>query len=263
MAEILPASPDVVHRKRGPHDENNAPSAFMANLIVPHSNATPQFGSTDKKARHYYSHGEDINADTEYAMATKRGRMMLQEEQPSPLSSALVSSSSAAAAAGTVSLSSSSSSITPATVQQGWSSITMANNASFGLGSNSELGYLRSQVASLRAQLEITTQQSQQQVAQLTALNGQVVQGAERIQAEKMRLEEDNRILKKAVAIQDSRQREQAQSNNQLQHLLQQAIAQINVLNQENHQLKARLSPRSVYSQTRDVFPHDPPPDVF
>lgn len=78
-------------------------------------------------------------------------------------------------------------------------------------------------------------------------------------------LENENRILKRAVAIQDSRQKEGQQQCEQLQAVLRSAAEHIAQLERANRQLLSELQSRDCNTSTvvSDFFPPQPPPDVF
>ena len=79
-------------------------------------------------------------------------------------------------------------------------------------------------------------------------------------QAAKVVCEEENRILKRAVAIQDGRQKELVVQSQQLQNVLGQAAEHIANLESVNRELRIQLeSNRGQYS----FHSFDRPPDVF
>lgn len=79
-------------------------------------------------------------------------------------------------------------------------------------------------------------------------------------QSAKIVCEEENRILKRAVAIQDGRQKDLQGQNQQLQNVLTQAAEHIGNLERINRELRIQLEPSRVqYS----FHTFDRPPDVF
>ena len=75
---------------------------------------------------------------------------------------------------------------------------------------------------------------------------------------------EENRILKRAVAIQDGRHRELQAQHEQLQAVLAAAAEHVHNLEQANAELAAQLQQQSGGGgYSLDPFPPRPPPDVF
>lgn len=70
---------------------------------------------------------------------------------------------------------------------------------------------------------------------------------------------EENKVLKKAVGIQDNRYRELSSNYDQLQNVMAMAADHIGKLEQSNRELSAQIS-HMTYS---GHFPPGPPPDVF
>jgi hypothetical protein len=134
-------------------------------------------------------------------------------------------------------------------------------------GANMQIDYLNSIIASLRAELDTTTQRHNHQIQQAHNLNAQLIKGSETVHGENQRLVEENKLLKKVVARQDQKHRDQVTQSQQFEYLLGRAVERIGSLTEENNQMKSFISTRlhaadssSVY---RDSFDHNPPPDVF
>jgi predicted RNase H-like nuclease (RuvC/YqgF family) len=103
-----------------------------------------------------------------------------------------------------------------------------------------------------------------QKEAEITALrqrNTELETECHSIQASKRAQEEENKLLKRAVTIQDTRQRELATQNEQLQCVLAQAAQQINLLNQTNRQLKEMVD--NAYNSSGGGNFDYRPPDVY
>ena len=93
------------------------------------------------------------------------------------------------------------------------------------------------------------------QLSHVAKLYKQVCDSNSRIENDNKLLNENLKILKKAVTIQDTRLREISQQN-------QQQEVTISNLNEYIHKLETQLLSSTVYSQSGFYFP-PPPPDVF
>ena len=112
----------------------------------------------------------------------------------------------------------------------------------------------------LRAQFQTSIESKDREVISLrSSLQHQEV-ALSRTQSAKIVCEEENRILKRAVAIQDGRQKDLQGQNQQLQNVLIQAAEHIANLERINCELRAQLEPSRVQYSFHSF---DRPPDVF
>jgi len=89
-----------------------------------------------------------------------------------------------------------------------------------------------------------------------------VVMLGSKMQNDCKRLDEENKLLKRAVNIQDNKLKQADEVNNQLQVILNQAIQRIQQLEESNNELKIALLSRLDTSNSFDNFMRGPP-DVF
>ena len=82
------------------------------------------------------------------------------------------------------------------------------------------------------------------------------------MQSDYKRLDDENKLLKRAVTIQDNKLKQAEEVNNQLQIILNQAIQRIQQLGENNNELKVALLSKMDNSNSFDNFMQGPP-DVY
>eukprot|EP01039_Chlorochromonas_danica_P000967 gene967-1049_t len=127
--------------------------------------------------------------------------------------------------------------------------------------------YLESQLASLKASHQVEMTQREAALTDLAASKLKLIADIQRLQSEKEASQQEGRLLKKAVAIQDGRQRELLSQNAQLQDCLRLALEKIAAYEQVNRSLQYEvniLRGGSALGGGSGFFPPPPPPpDVF
>lgn len=114
--------------------------------------------------------------------------------------------------------------------------------------------------AAVRAEYQAQAEQGERDMQVLRASLQQHEVALSQSQTARATCEEENRILKRAVAIQDGRQKELAGQNQQLQQVLAQAAEHVANLERVNRELRSKVeSNRGQYS----FHTYDRPPDVF
>lgn len=114
--------------------------------------------------------------------------------------------------------------------------------------------YHESVVMSLKMECQMAIEKKNQEMQQLNLANIALIASIDNHKKEEVRLGEESKILKKAVAIQDNRNRELQTQNQQLQNVLQLAAEHIAKLEESNRQLIAQRNTPN--------FMHFPPPDI-
>jgi hypothetical protein len=127
--------------------------------------------------------------------------------------------------------------------------------------------YHEAQTKTFRSQSESTITDRDGKIASLTALTQQLLERNTRLEQDGKVHQDENRILKKAVGIQDHRQRELTAQNQQLQGLLGQASQYIQALETQNHELLGELRHRELgatkFPPNSSFGPGPPHPPVF
>ncbi|KAJ1431970.1 hypothetical protein B484DRAFT_445593 [Ochromonadaceae sp. CCMP2298] len=122
------------------------------------------------------------------------------------------------------------------------------------------LRYHESVVASLRMESQMSLARKDQEIQHVVAQNKQMQERLVAVLREQSSVEE-NKLLKKAVAIQDSRYRELAAQHHQLQQVVGPACERIQQLEQINQELTDQLY--AVQYGNIDAFRPPGPPDVY
>jgi chromosome segregation ATPase len=120
-----------------------------------------------------------------------------------------------------------------------------------------------SAILSLQSTLRLTIEQKDSEIARLQECLGQAQAAIIHIQTEKSALDEENKILKRAVTIQDTRQRELQAQNQGLQEVLAQAASHVANLERANAQLRMDLLMKEDKSFSSDIDFDRRPPDVY
>jgi hypothetical protein len=115
--------------------------------------------------------------------------------------------------------------------------------------------------ANLRAEFEASINQKDLAILSLHSSAQQMERALSETQRERSVVDGENKILKRAVAIQDSRQKELAGQNQQLQHVLAQAAEHISNLERSNRELRLSMENKGQY-QTNSNYNYRPP-DVY
>ena len=114
--------------------------------------------------------------------------------------------------------------------------------------------YHESVTTSLKMEFQLALEKKNQELQQLQLANTALIASIENHRKEEARLLEESKVLKKAVAIQDNRNRDLQTQNQQLQNVLQLAAEHIAKLEESNRQLIAQMNTPN--------FMHFPPPDI-
>lgn len=123
--------------------------------------------------------------------------------------------------------------------------------------------YHEMQLQYVRNDYERKLQQKDEQILNLSKISKQVHDTNIKLEQENKSLIEENKIFKKAIHIQDNRQREMTQQNQQYQMLLQQLTEYISNLEKANGQLRDALRYNDTSSSNGTYYYPPPPPDVY
>jgi len=121
-------------------------------------------------------------------------------------------------------------------------------------------------INTVKEEYERKLHQKDEQIVNLTKISKQVYESHARLDQENKALAEENKLLKKAFGIQDSRMRELLGQNQQCQQMIEQMAQYLANLEQANYQLREELRNRDIKSSggNHTFFqPPDPPPDVY
>lgn len=128
-----------------------------------------------------------------------------------------------------------------------------------------------SHITALKVEHQIEISEKDQQISKLTKGCKQLAENNQRLEESIKSLSEDNKVLKRAVGIQDSKIKDLTAQNQQLQAILPQISTHIANLERQNEELKnyirliesnGRHSSSSPNSPFNSFLP-PPPPDVF
>ncbi len=127
-----------------------------------------------------------------------------------------------------------------------------------------QVKFLECQIASLRAEQQLLLTKKSAELTDVYASKLKLSAELQKTQREKEASLQEAKILKKAVAIQDQRQKEVAVQNQQLHDCLRLALSKLEAYEQANRSLQYELNlHRQGSSSSFDFFPPQPPPDVF
>lgn len=115
------------------------------------------------------------------------------------------------------------------------------------------------QTAALKAGHQRVVEQQDREITQLKVLNQKLLQELQKGSNENHQIHEENKLLKKAVQIQDGKQKELLQQNEQYQHIIRLATEHIQNLESTNRNLRQELE----MTRHGNSFGHFSPPDVF
>ena len=112
---------------------------------------------------------------------------------------------------------------------------------------------------------QLTVHEKDVEIASLRAQTQQMQAIVSQAQTERFEMEQENKILKKAVGIHDTRQKELVRQNQGLQEVLGKAAEHIAHLEQQNVQLRMELHATSSNKPFggHQGFDHYGPPDIF
>ena len=116
-----------------------------------------------------------------------------------------------------------------------------------------------SQTATLKAEHQKAVEHKDREIAQLKALNQKLLHDLQKGMNESQHVNEENKVLKKAVQIQDAKQKDLLQQNEQYQHIIRLATEHIQNLESANRNLRQELE----LTRHGNSFGHFPPPDVY
>jgi predicted nucleic acid-binding Zn-ribbon protein len=117
-------------------------------------------------------------------------------------------------------------------------------------------------LATLRSEFQSVVENKDAEMKALRERNFQLESELNRTEGSRKANEDENKLLKRAVAIQDSRQRELISQNQQLQQVLAQAAEHIANIERVNRQLRSQLE--LINSPFTSFDDHNNrPPDVY
>lgn len=120
-----------------------------------------------------------------------------------------------------------------------------------------------SQISAIRSECRQILDKKTQEVEAHAQANKRLTDNLQALSCENKTISEENKILKKAVAIQDNRYRDMVSQNNNLQSVLGQAVERIQFLQETNKNLSEHVNIlRGGHLHGHNSFP-PPPPDVF
>lgn len=134
-------------------------------------------------------------------------------------------------------------------------------NASQNHGFDSTSNAMNNHLANLRAEFQASISQKDSEILLIRSSAQQMELALSETQRERSVTDAENKILKRAVAIQDSRQKELAGQNQQLQHVLAQAAEHITSLERVNRELRLSIENKGQYSTNSNY--NYRPPDVY
>jgi chromosome segregation ATPase len=121
--------------------------------------------------------------------------------------------------------------------------------------------YLESQILSLRIEAQLSNERRDKEINHLQGIIGLISQENSRLHQEKNSLMEENKILKKAVQLLDSKLKDSQSQNDQIQEIISKAVAHIEEIELENRRLNYELNlSNKGYGQS---FFDQTPPDVY
>lgn len=121
-------------------------------------------------------------------------------------------------------------------------------------------------INTIKLDYERKLQLKDEQLLSLTKISRQIHEANARLDHENKSLAEENKILKKAFGIQDSRMREVCSQNQQIRQMIDQMSEYIANLERINYQMREELRNRDIKSTggNHTFFqPPNPPPDVY
>jgi chromosome segregation ATPase len=122
--------------------------------------------------------------------------------------------------------------------------------------------YYQSMIASLKMEHQMALSRRDQDIQRLQQENHMLHSRCQAMTAEHNGTVEECRVLKRAVAIQDSRCRELSATHDQLQHVMALAAEHIAKLEEANRDLTAMVNGTSHFGNGMGGFPPGPP-DVY
>lgn len=123
--------------------------------------------------------------------------------------------------------------------------------------------YHQSMIASLKMEQQMAMSRKDQEIARLQQEIQMLQSRCQAMAVEHHASVEENRVLKRGVAIQDNRYRELSASHEQLQQVMSMAVEHIAKLEQANRDLTSIVNSSSHFGGGPGGFPHGPPPDVY
>lgn len=124
-----------------------------------------------------------------------------------------------------------------------------------------DLKFQNSQLTTRNLQNEMLAQKQAQENAELKSMNQKLLVELQKCGNDRDAVIEENRILKRAVQIQENRLRDLSEQSQQQQQIIQAAVTYIQEAENEK-QLKATGQMRNSYATSHDFHP-PPPPNVF
>mmetsp|Transcript_13552 Transcript_13552/g.20346 ORF Transcript_13552/g.20346 Transcript_13552/m.20346 type:complete len:203 (+) Transcript_13552:134-742(+) len=118
---------------------------------------------------------------------------------------------------------------------------------------------LQRQVVATREECCVELQKKQEEIDHVSAENNALKERLNDVEINNSRVLEENRLLKRAVHIQEGRQKEVMTQNQQLKQFLNQAADQISALERSNATLRSHMG---MFNQPEPVISHRPP-DIY
>jgi hypothetical protein len=125
-----------------------------------------------------------------------------------------------------------------------------------------QIKYLESQLTSIRAEQQLNLARKDSEIAGITAAAMKQHTELQKMHSEREGLANENKILKRAVAIQDGKLKELQEQNQRLQDCVRAAMEKLQEFDQANRALQFELN---LLREGRGYgnFPPQPPPDVY
>ncbi len=123
--------------------------------------------------------------------------------------------------------------------------------------------YHESLMTSLKMEHQMNLEKKNQEINQIKALNNALIHSLDTTKKEHHIAMEENKLPKKAVAIQDGRNRELNTQNHELQNVLQLASQHIARLEENNRRLQSQLLFSGQYNSNNSAHDFDRPPDLY
>lgn len=119
-----------------------------------------------------------------------------------------------------------------------------------------------SQIAQMKLQHQNQIESKNKELAQIMVINQRLTEECRKVHEENKSLLEENKVFKRAIPIQESKNKELIQQSLQYETVIQQAVEHIHQLEERNRALSNELALQR-RGQSLSFFPPHNPPDVF